>query len=166
MTEQSNPGLVRRVARFARRFALPILVVVLLGILGGAFEAGRYSVYSAYPELSKVEKTNEILEKVGALIQLPANEAPSMATIDDAEAVKKVQPFLTNAQNGDILIVYQSAAEALLYRPSTNKLIAVGPVTSGTGNPAAPQQQAQSSDKPASTSTPVKNVSTSTPAKR
>jgi len=51
-----------------------------------------------------------------------------MAIINDAASAKKEQPFLKNAANGDVLIVYPNAGEALMYRPSSNKLIAVGPV--------------------------------------
>ncbi|MDR3547796.1 MAG: hypothetical protein P4M11_05960 [Candidatus Pacebacteria bacterium] len=70
------------------------------------------------------------MQKVGELIQLPQGGTPTMATITNASAVKSEQPFLANAENGDVLIVYTNAQTAMLYRPSTNKLIAVGPVTS------------------------------------
>ena len=58
-----------------------------------------------------------------------------MATINDAASAKKAQPFLANAQNGDVLIAYPNAQTALLYRPSNNKLIAVGPVNTESGEP-------------------------------
>ena len=90
------------------------------------------SVYNAHPELTNVEQAEAVLVKVGKLIKLPEGEMPSMATIEDAESVKTGQPFLASAEDGDILIVYAEAATALLYRPSTNILIAVGPVTGET----------------------------------
>ncbi len=130
MDEQVKPTFVRRIFRFIRRFFFLIPIVVLLVLLALAFEVGRWSVYGAHPELSQTEQANTVLAKVGKLIQLP-NEQPTMAAINDAANAKKGQPFLTGAANGDILIVYPNAAEALLYRPSTNQLIAVGPVDSG-----------------------------------
>ena len=50
------------------------------------------------------------------------------AIINDATLVKKTHPFFVNADNGDVLIVYQSAGEAILYRPSTDKLVSVGSI--------------------------------------
>ena len=121
---------------FLRRFWLPLIIVIVLALIAGAFLFGRHSVYQAHPELTGAEQATAVLTKVSKLIELPQGEAPQMATIEDAESVKTVQPFLANAQNGDILIVYSSAQIALLYRPSENKLIAVGPVTND--QPAAP----------------------------
>ena len=112
-----------------RRFWLPIISILVVILIAAAFFFGRHSVYQAHPELSSTEQAAAILAKVGTLIELPQGEAPQMATIDDAESAKVVQPFLSSAQNGDILIVYASAQIALLYRPSANKLIAVGPIT-------------------------------------
>jgi hypothetical protein len=150
MDDQSKPAFIHRILRFIRRFSLWIIIVAVLVILVLAFEAGRYTVYGAHPELSGQEQASAILRNVGQLIQLPANETPTMATINDAASAKKTQPFLVNAQNGDILIVYPNAAEALLYRPSSNKLIAVGPVD----NPSvtAPKVEAPAST-PTATST-------------
>ncbi len=108
------------------------MIVLFLACVAGAFYAGRYTVYQANPGLAAQEKATAILSKVGKLIQLPQGETPSMAAITDATAVRKAQPFLAKAENDDVLIVYQSAQTAILYRPSTNKLIAVGPVTAAT----------------------------------
>lgn len=123
---------------FLRRYFRLIFIVVVLALLGLVFWVGRVSVYQSHPELTQTEQANDILVKVGKLIQLPAGETPTMATINDAASAKAAQPFLVNAQNGDVLIVYSGAAQAILYRPSTDKLIAVGPVdTSGAATPKA-----------------------------
>ena len=106
--------------------------MVLVLLLAAAFEVGRYSVYRAHPELTSSEQAQALLSKVALLMQLPQGETPTMATIQDADRAKQGQPFLVNAQNGDVLIIYGSAAEAILYRPSTNKIINVGPVNTGT----------------------------------
>jgi hypothetical protein len=120
-------------------------------ILAGAFELGRYSVYAGHPELAQAEQANAIIARVGKLIQLPTGETPTMATISDAASAKAGQPFLANAANGDVLIVYQNAGVALLYRPSSDKLIAVGPIDT------SPQTQSE-----AQAETPIAPVATST----
>lgn len=121
-------SLFQRTIRLFYRFILLILLVLLIVIAGGAYMLGRASVYKQYPQLNSIETANDVLTKVAQLIQLPQNETPSMVAIDDAATVKK-EPFLANAQNHDVLIIYTTAGFAILYRPSSNKLIAVGPVS-------------------------------------
>jgi hypothetical protein len=150
MDDQRRTSTNARLFRFIRRYFLGIVLVVVIVWTTAFFELGRYTVYQANPSLQGQEQAAEILQKVGQLIQLPPNETPTMATISDAQSAKQGQPFLTNAENGDVLIVYPNAREALLYRPSTNKLIAVGPVDSTS--PEAQTAQASVS-APAATST-------------
>ena len=149
-----------------RRFGVLIAILVLVIVVGGGYELGRYSVYKQYPQLSKQDEANAILSKLSLLIQLPQNEAPNMATIVDAAAAKQQQPFVADAQNGDVLIVYTNSGMAILYRPGTNKIIAVGPVTGqsntisqGSSTPIPPAVAASSTSKKSST-----NAST-TPSK-
>ncbi|MHB1163490.1 MAG: hypothetical protein ACYCZZ_03150 [Minisyncoccota bacterium] len=139
MDDQPTITLYVRLLRFFRRFFLWIILAVVFILLAISFELGRASVYSAHPEFSGQEQASKILANVGKLIQLPANETPSMAAINDAVNAKKGQPFLINAENGDVLIIYAKAAEALLYRPSTDKLIAVGPVDNSAASAQAGQ---------------------------
>ncbi len=144
--------------RFIQHYFLVITILILILVAGGFYELGRYSIYSQYPQLSQQNQANAILTKVGALIQLPQNEVPSMATIVDAEAAKKGQPFLADAQNGDILIVYPNSFLAILYRPSTDKLIAVGPVNT------TPTPQSTTAIPPASSTTSSSKTATKTNA--
>lgn len=138
MEEQQLPSSQRRRNRTFPKYLIPIFGILLLLVTGvAAFFGGRMSVYTSHPELTQAEEAKAILEKVGKLIKLPEGELPSMATIEDAEGVKAGQPFLSNAENGDVLIVYNTTATAILYRPSSNLLIAVGPV-----NMSSPEEQA------------------------
>jgi hypothetical protein len=133
MDEKPKSAFTQRISVFSHRYSFWIVIGIMLVLLALVFEAGRWSVYRAHSELSSMEQANAILVNVGKLIQLP-NEQPTMATINDAASVKEAQPFLINAENGDVLIVYSNAREALLYRPATNKLIAVGPVDNAQNN--------------------------------
>lgn len=107
-------------------------VVLVLVVAAGTYMLGRMSVYSSHPELTRADEATKVLQKVSTLIQLPQNELPTIATISDAEALKLSQPFLKDAENEDVLIVYELSRMAVLYRPSTHLLIAVGPVDLGT----------------------------------
>ena len=129
---------MRRVfVSFLPRFWLLFVLILVIALIAGAFLYGRYSVYKAHPDLTSVDQAQQVLADVGKLIKLPEGETPSLATITDAVSVKAGQPFLLGAENGDVLIVYAAAQMALLYRPSSNQLIAVGPVT-GEQEAAAP----------------------------
>ncbi len=118
-----------RVARVFRRYALWLLLAGILALIASAYMYGRYSVYKAYPELYKTEQAQSILKKVGNLMLLP-NGVPKIAVINNVESIKKQQPFLENAKDGDVLIIYTNASEVIVYRPSVNRLIAVGPLNS------------------------------------
>jgi cytoskeletal protein RodZ len=77
--------------------------------------------------------TQQTVSKVSALVDVPSNETPTLATISNADALRKTskfnQSFFADAKNGDILLVYSKNNKAIVYRPSTNKIIASGPYT-------------------------------------
>lgn len=93
---------------------------------------------NANPQIAVQKQTDDLLQKVGALMQLPTGETPTVANVSDAAAAKKQSAFFNNAQNGDRVLMYVKAGQAILYRPSTNKIILVAPLTfTGTSSPAA-----------------------------
>lgn len=76
-----------------------------------------------------VEEKDEVtilLDKIGELIDLP-NETPTIARIDDVTKISE-QPFFANAENGDIVLFYTSIEKAILYRPSTHKIVEVSSI--------------------------------------
>ena len=79
-------------------------------------------------------KTNDLIGKVGKLILLPTNEIPTVATVTDASKLKN-QPFFKNASNGDKVLIYVKAKEAILYNPTRNLVITVGPVDNSSQTP-------------------------------
>jgi hypothetical protein len=115
-----------------------IVAVLLLGVVGVS------SLYYGYQLYSDKTKTDQVLgvsagaslqdnvKRVSELVELSsADEQPTeVATIDD---VKKLSDnaFFDRAANGDMILIYQTSKIAVLYRPSTGKVIAIGPVDSG-----------------------------------
>lgn len=120
-----------RLSHFVRTRFLFVVAALFFIVAAFSYLLGKHMVYRAHPEFARNDQAEFILEKVSALIVLPA-ETPQIVIITDAQAVKQAQPFLARAENGDALIVYTQAGQAFLYRPSTNKLIAVGPVNAGS----------------------------------
>jgi len=78
------------------------------------------------------------------LLVLPTGETPLVYSIGDAATLANYQAFYSGAQNGDLIIIYQKAAKAIVYSPSRNMIENVGPII--------PAQQNQVSSQP-STST-------------
>jgi hypothetical protein len=78
---------------------------------------------------SKIDAdSGAIAAKVGALMILPQGETPTIAKVQDLTPLKG-QAFFQNAKVGDYVLIYTKAGRAILYRPSENKIIEVGPVT-------------------------------------
>jgi len=79
-----------------------------------------------------VDKSQEVelLDKVQTLAMVPLSETPSLVAVADA-ANLQLDPLFANTQNGDVLLVYQQARLAILYRPSVEKLVNMANISSG-----------------------------------
>lgn len=76
--------------------------------------------------LTRIPSTpDEIIEAVSKLIILP-DTIPQITSIKDVETLKEKQVFFRNALNEDAVIIYETMV--IIYRPSTNMLIAVGDI--------------------------------------
>ena len=113
------------------------IILIVLGIavgVGGTFmyiQKFRISPKSASQSVSNVDENKnaaEILEKAGKLIILPKDETPVMATVLDADNLAKKEPFYVGSENGDVVMMYQKALKAIIYSPSRNVIVNVGPV--------------------------------------
>lgn len=101
-----------------------ILILLLLGV--GAVVVGKGASKKS-AEKTATQETQDLVAKVGAIIELPSGETPTIATVTDISKVKD-QAFFANAQNGDKLLIYPQAKKAILYSPETNKVINVAPL--------------------------------------
>lgn len=95
----------------------------------------------ANPTAAAQEEVRALKARIGSLIELPT-ENPTVATISDKEKLQD-QPFFAKAQNGDKVLIFTQERKAILYRPSTNKIIEVsvvnlGPAPAATGAATAP----------------------------
>lgn len=108
--------------------------VILFGILLLLiFIGGGYYAYLTYFHTQPADQQEEVIEsddvvsKVRELMELPEEE-PTIATVSDVTQLRD-QEFFSRAQNGDKVLIFQEAGKAILFRPSTGKIIEVGPVT-------------------------------------
>ena len=113
-----------------------VLGVLLLVAIWGLFQYRKAS--SLQNELENLknnpaqvaqEETNTLVKKVSEFLTLP-DEQPTLATVTDPKLLRD-QPFFAQAQTGDKVLIYALAKKAILYRPSTNKVIEVAPINLG-----------------------------------
>lgn len=75
-------------------------------------------------------KVARIKRQVAAHYILPKDEEPALATVEDT--TKLTTPFLKQSENGDEILIYQKASLAIIYRPTADRIVAVGPVAIDT----------------------------------
>jgi hypothetical protein len=149
-----------------KQIVTAVIIVVSIAILGGS----SYYFYRQYQntqnllknpaEAAKIEQA-EVMTKVTKLVELPNDEMPQIATISDIDKLAN-QPFFNHAQNGDKVLFFSSSKKAILYRPSTNKIIEMSQVNSpdlASTTPAPAQNPASTPQTYAPTQIPtVSNV--------
>jgi hypothetical protein len=107
-------------------------LLIGLGVIVLALAIVAFYFYSQYQSIKKnpnqaaQAETEQLVAKVGKLIELPKNEEATVVTLVDKEKFKG-QAFFSNAENGDKFLIYTKSNIIIVYRPSQNKLINVGP---------------------------------------
>lgn len=105
--------------------ALLILVPLIIGLyLHPPFGAKSNSAEGA----GDAAQTEDVIARVGALIELPGGEVPTVATVTDPGKLQD-QVFFAKAKKGDQVLIYTQARKAYLYDPIHNKLREVAPIT-------------------------------------
>ena len=131
-TTHSKPSKSKKNAKIG------VILLVILAIIG----IGGYMTYNyiqdqnakierlSDPQQAAKEEAAKVKDLVAALADVPADETPTIATVNDATKLKS-QAFFKNAQNGDKVLIFTKEKKAYLYRPSTNKIIEVAPINIG-----------------------------------
>ncbi len=102
--------------------AAAIIVIILLGY--GVTKLWGYFFAGSDREL------RSLVSDVGDHMLLPADETPTLATVSDMHALEG-QEFFQNAAEGDKVLMYLRSRKAIIYRPSIDRIIEVGPITGG-----------------------------------
>lgn len=92
-----------------------------------------YYFYTKYQESKKLlrnpsglaaEEQRALVAHVGNIIELPSGEQPTIATVADKTKLQN-QPFFLRSENGDKVLIFQQSKKAILFRPSSGKVIEV-----------------------------------------
>ncbi len=128
-----------------------IIIIIIAGIVyyvvqpktvGNVPASGVVASGTPAANATATAQVQSVLAKLATHMVLPTGETPQIGQIDDPVQATKAQPFVAGAIKGDLLIVYVKARKAIVYSPSRDLIVNVGPVSM---NPT-----------PTATSTPVK----------
>ncbi len=121
-------------------YVIGILILLVLASAGvGYYYFHQNQVSQALlknPNLATEKQTAALVAQVGQLIVLPTDEQPTIATVTDAAKLKD-QAFFSKAMNGDKVLIYVKSKKAILFRPTSNKIIDVAPVNIASSQPTA-----------------------------
>lgn len=112
-----------------------VFIIVVALALASVPSYYFYDKYQKSQELLKNpteaarQEVKTLVAQVGKHIELP-KEDPTVATVSDKDKLKD-QAFFAKAQNGDKVLIYTQSRKAILYRPTTNKIIEVSTVNLG-----------------------------------
>lgn len=103
---------------------LAVLVVVFASLTAYFFQQSRQGGSDSQTQA----ETRALVRKVGNLIVLPDDETPTIATVSDPEALKG-QAFFDGAKKGYKVLIYTNAKKAILFDPTSGKIVNVAPLT-------------------------------------
>lgn len=141
-TAKEKPKRVKRTGLFLKRnwWKILLLIIVLAGL--GLFTKEYLNTKDQLEQLKNPKTAGQteqqiLNSEINKLAELPQNETPTLATVSDVSKLQS-QAFFKNAQNGDKVLIYAQAKRAVLYRPSTNKVIEITSVNlSNNSQPAS-----------------------------
>ncbi len=116
---------------------VPKIVLVIIGVVVGVSATFLYIQKFGIPFKSvsqdalaaqEARAVEKIINKVEKLIITPQDEEPVLATIVNVEELVKKEPFYANAQNGDIVLMFQKNLKAIIYSPERDMIVNVGPI--------------------------------------
>ncbi len=121
---QTNSALSKLVPSKSGVFK-SVLVLLFIAAIGSS--GYFYYQYKQVKNAADIVDAKKTITAVAKLMNVPEKEVPTIATVTDKTKLKS-QPFFKAAENGDKVLIYASIKKAILYRPSTNKIIDVTPV--------------------------------------
>lgn len=111
-----------------KRLFVIVLVIIFAGLLfSTVYFWQKYRAAMKNPNAAAQEEARAITEKIQKFMDLPEGETPDLAKVSNKEKLES-QPFFQKAQNGDVVLIYLKAKKAILYRPSTNRVIDMVPL--------------------------------------
>ncbi len=99
---------------------------ILIGIVGILFAIYFGREFLLNLSLSKHSDKAYLVTMVSRLVELP-DEDPMVVTVTNSDVLSR-QIFFKDVQVGDKLLVFKASKKAVLYRPSTDKIVSIAPL--------------------------------------
>ena len=123
--------MLKRTAKLSKRIKyLLILAVLVVGIILAV-------VGSSFHFRIDKDAATYVIKQVERHMMVPANEEPTVLTITDRSKVKS--EFLKASETGDKVLIYERNQRAIIYRPSTDKIVDIVPVNVGDASQEKPR---------------------------
>lgn len=113
----------KRTLRRALRAAGAIVILLALLFAARVFHWGGWGLTQ---EEADAQQVAAVVRDVSTLMYLP-DETPQVAAVVDPSKLAG-QPFFANAEAGDEVLAFVHAGTAILYRPSTHRIVNVAPL--------------------------------------
>lgn len=151
-TKKGGEIMKRRLGKKVLIGALCFVLLIAIGTSGYFYY--QYQQIKKNPQQAGQKEANSVVQKISKYMDLPKDEQPTLATVTDTNKLKN-QAFFTKAINGDKLLIFTKAKKAILYRPSTERVIEFAPLIMDTA-PTAPPPKAENTQPSATTSGKVR----------
>ncbi len=112
-----------------KRIIIGVIVAFVVGVwVYATFIAPKNAPVSEEKIFSEAQK-ELILERVGKHVVLP-HEDPTIGIIGarDVELLRASHPFYARAKAGDVLLLYPSVSQAILFDPNRDEILEMGPI--------------------------------------
>jgi hypothetical protein len=136
---ETSPGqpAKKSASLLKKRWWIPVVVVFAVAGLGlltyGYIDTKNQLAKLSGSKTANQPEVDQLVGEIGKHFDLP-DEAPTLATVSDVTKLKN-QEFFKDAKDGDKVLIYAKEGRALLYRPSTGKIIEYSKVNLNTQTP-------------------------------
>lgn len=129
-TEVQKDFTVKKVSKkiFNSTRILTILLIIVCVV--GLFMFIQSKKIGKNSSAQNEKRVREVVEKVEKIIDLPKDELPSLAVVEDTDLLSD-QPFFADAQEGDIVLLYGRAQKVYIYNPKENLIVNVSGLNMG-----------------------------------
>lgn len=113
---------------------LSVLAIVIVLYVGLGLTTGKWLGFGPsknsqeYQQKVYLKEVESLTKKINQHLLLPSGELPQLRTIEDSKAAAAAQTFFAGTQDGDKVLIYVNARKAVVYSPSRDLVINVGPI--------------------------------------
>lgn len=111
-------------SRFSKVFIIVLAFIMVLLLTACGYFYYQYKLATVDPQKEQQKKASSIVKEVGQYMQLPQDDQVNIIEVNDKNQYSG-QPLFMKAQNGDKMLFFTKANLAVLYRPSSKKIITV-----------------------------------------